>query len=112
LAQSRHLGGYWLPVEAANGLTLRLSRDEHGLSLFPTLAEHNAQRFQAEAEARRVTEEARRAEAEARRAEAEARRTEAEARRLTEEALRLETQARRSAEQRILELEAELKRRS
>jgi len=35
LAESRHLGGYWLPVEEpSGGLTLRLSRDEHGLSLF------------------------------------------------------------------------------
>ncbi|MEI9953768.1 MAG: Uma2 family endonuclease [Pseudomonadota bacterium] len=84
-AQSRHLGGYWLPIEEPNGgLTLRLSRDEHGLQLLPTPAEHNAHRFRAEAEARRVAEDA----------------------------LRLETEARRAADQRIVELEAELKRRS
>jgi len=41
-AQSRHLGGYWLPVAEAGGLTLRLSRDEHGRTLFPTAAEHHA----------------------------------------------------------------------
>jgi len=106
LAHSRLLGGYWLPVESADGyLTLRLSRDEQGRSLFPTAAEHHAQLFQAEAEARRT-------EAEARRTEAEARRTEAEARQVAEHALLLETEARRAAEQRIAELEAELKRRS
>jgi len=105
-AQSRLLGGYWLPIEEPNGgLTLRLSRDEAGLSLFPTLAEYNAERLCEEAEARRM-------EAEARRTEAEARRTEAEARRIAEESLRRETDARRAAEQRIVELEAELKRRS
>ncbi|HEY3255706.1 MAG TPA: Uma2 family endonuclease [Polyangiaceae bacterium] len=99
LAHSRHLGGYWLPIEEPNGgLTLRLSRDPQGLLLFPTLAELNAQRFQAEAEAHR--------------AEAEAGRAEAEARRVAEHALRVETEARRAAEQRIVELEAELKRRS
>jgi Uma2 family endonuclease len=120
LAQSRQLGGYWLPIPEPNGgLTLRLSRDEHGLNLFPTLAEHNANQFRAEAEARRAEAEAHRAEAEAHRAEAEAHRAEAEARRLAEEALRLETEAlrheteaRRAAEQRIVELQAELKRRS
>jgi Uma2 family endonuclease len=70
-AHSHYLGGYWLPVEDPNGgLTLRLSRDEHGLALFPTAAEHNAQ-----------------------------------ARRVAEEALLL-------AERRIIELQAELKRRS
>ncbi|MEI9950692.1 MAG: Uma2 family endonuclease [Pseudomonadota bacterium] len=98
-AQSRHLGGYWLPVEQANGdLALRLSRDPHGQQLFPTLAEYNDQRRRVEAEARRV--------------EAEARRVEAEARRAAEEALRLEIEVRRTAEQRIAELEAELRRRS
>jgi len=51
-AQSRHLGGYWLPVENATGdLTLRLSHDEHGQHLFPTAAEQ-------EAEWRRVAEDA------------------------------------------------------
>ena len=106
LAQSRHLGGYWLPVEdASGGLTLRFSRDPQGLLLLPTSAEHNAQLFQAEAEARR-------AEAEAHRLEAEAHRAEAEARRVAEHALRLEAEARRAAEQRIAELEAELERRS
>ena len=50
-AQSRHLGGYWRPVDQAElGLTLRLSRDEPGLSLFLTLAEQ-------EAKARRAAEE-------------------------------------------------------
>lgn len=85
LAQSRHLGCYWLPIEEPNGgLTLRLSRDEHGLQLLPTPAEHNAHRFHAEGEARRVAENA----------------------------LRLEIEARRAADQRIVLLEAELKRRS
>jgi Uma2 family endonuclease len=126
-AQSQLLGGYWLPVEKpSRGLTLRLSRDEQGRLLFPTEAEHNAQLFQAEAEAHRMEAEAhrmeaeahraeveaRRAEAEARRVEAEARRVEAEARRAAESALRVETEARRAAEQRIAELEAELRRRS
>jgi len=51
-AQSRHLGGYWLPVEQADGdLTLRLSRDEFGHVLFPTPEEYQA-------EGRRVAEEA------------------------------------------------------
>ena len=68
-----------------------LSRDEHGLSLFPTPTEQNALRFHAETEARRA---------------------EAEAHRVAEQALRLEIEARRAAEQRIVELEAELKRRS
>jgi len=59
-AKSRHLGGYWLPVAQANGdLTLRLSRDEHGLELFPTLAEHHEQRLRDQAFALRVAEEAR-----------------------------------------------------
>ena len=101
-AESRQLGGYWLPVPEPNGLTLRLSRDEHGLSLFPTPAEHNAQRFRAEAEARR-------AEAEH---HAQRLRAEAEAHRAAELALLRETEARRAAEQRIVELEAELKRKS
>jgi len=62
-AQSRHLGGYWRPVDQSDlGLTLRLSGDEEGLSLFLTLAEQEAK-------------------------------------------------ARRAAEQRIVELEAELRRR-
>jgi Uma2 family endonuclease len=120
LAWSQHLGGYWLPVEDANGgLTLRLSRDEHGLELLPTQAEHNAHLLRIEAEARRAEAEAHRREAEARRAEAEAhrreaeaRRAEAEARRVAEQALHQETDARRAAEQRIAELEAELRRRS
>jgi len=105
-ARSQHLGGFWLPVEEpSGGLSLRLSRDEHGLQLFPTLAEHNAHRLGVEAEARR--------------SEAEARRSEAEARRSAEEALRSEAAARRAAErriveaeQRIVELEAELERRA
>jgi Uma2 family endonuclease len=72
IAESRQLGGYWLPVEdPTGGLTLRLSRDEHGLALFPTAAEHNAQLFLAEAEARQLETEARRA-AERRIAELEA----------------------------------------
>jgi Uma2 family endonuclease len=112
-AQSRHLGGYWLPVEHPNGeLLLRLSRDPHGLVLFPTPAERNAQLFQAEAEARRAEAEAHRAEAEAHRAEVEAHRVEAEARRVAETALRSGTEALRAAEQRIAELEAELKRKA
>jgi Uma2 family endonuclease len=91
-ARSVHLNGYWLPVaEPDGGLTLRLSRDERGATLFPTAAEHHAQCL---------------------RIEAEARRTEAEAHRAAEEALRLEMQARRAAEQRIIDLEAELKRKS
>jgi Uma2 family endonuclease len=98
-SRSRHLGGYWLPVKEPNGeLTLRLSRDQHGLSLFPTLAEHNAQLLRLEAQARQ--------------AEARARQAEAQARQLAEHSLRLETEARRAAERRIGELEAELKRRS
>jgi len=105
-ARSRHLDGYWLPVpERGGGLTLRLSRDERGLALFPTLAERIAEQFRAEAEARR-------AEAEARRAEAEARRMAEHALQLETEARRLETEARHAAEQRIVELQAELKRRS
>lgn len=52
-AKSLHLGGYWLPVEVpVEGLTLRLSHDEHGEHLFPTRAEAEARR--AEAEARRA----------------------------------------------------------
>jgi Uma2 family endonuclease len=52
-AKSQHLGGYWLPVEVpGEGLTLRLSHDEHGEHLFPTRAEAEARR--AEAEARRA----------------------------------------------------------
>jgi hypothetical protein len=89
-AQSRHLGGYWLPVQAANGdLCLRLSRDEHGLQLFPTAEEHHEQERRIEAEGRRVAEQALQQEAEARQQEAE---------------------ARRAAERRIAELEAELRR--
>ncbi|HKO51995.1 MAG TPA: Uma2 family endonuclease, partial [Polyangiaceae bacterium] len=48
LAQSPLLNGYWLPIpEPSGGLTLRLSRDEQGLELFPTLAEHHALLFRA-----------------------------------------------------------------
>jgi Uma2 family endonuclease len=105
-AQSHLLGGYWRPIEQANGdLTLRLSRDEQGLVLFPTPEEHKDRLFRAEAEAHRVEAEAHRVEAEARRVEAEARRVEAEARRKAEAALRV-------AEERIAELEAERKRSS
>src|SRR3954467_8196285 len=50
-AQTRHLGGYWRPVDQPGlGLTLRLSRDEPGLELFLTLAER-------EAKARRAAEQ-------------------------------------------------------
>jgi len=84
-AQSRHLGGYWLPVEAANGdLSLRLSHDEQGHRLFLTPEEHYARE----------------------------QRIEVERRQLTEQALHRESEARRSAERRIAELEAELRRRS
>jgi Uma2 family endonuclease len=76
-AQSRHLGGYWLAIDQpGTGLTLRLSHDEQGTRLFPTLAER---------------------EAEGRKFEAEGRKAEAEGRRV--------------AEQRVRELEAELRRR-
>ncbi len=44
-AQSRHLGGYWLPVEVpGKGLTLRLSHDERGAHLFPTFDEAETRR--------------------------------------------------------------------
>jgi Uma2 family endonuclease len=44
-AKSQHLGGYWLPVEVpGEGLTLRLSHDQHGEHLFPTRAEAEARR--------------------------------------------------------------------
>ncbi len=77
-AESRVLGGFWIAVEQPDtGLVLRLSRDEHGLELLPTPVER-------EALGRRV---------EAQRADAEA-------------------EARRAAEQRVEELEAELRRRS
>jgi Uma2 family endonuclease len=113
LAYSRHLCAHWLPVEdPSGGLTLRLSRDPHGLELFPTHAEHNACLLKIETEARRAEAEAHRLEAEARRAEAEARRAEAEARRVAEQALHQETDLLRAAEQRIAELEAELRRRA
>jgi Uma2 family endonuclease len=63
-AQSGYLGGFWLArLEPELGITLRLSADEQGLHLFPTLAEQEAE-------------------------------------------------GRRAAEQRVLELEAELRRRS
>ncbi|HEY3255152.1 MAG TPA: Uma2 family endonuclease [Polyangiaceae bacterium] len=82
-AQSRHLGGYWLPVEQSDtGLSLRLSRDPDGLQLFPTPEE----------------------------AQAEGRRAEAEGRRAVEEQLRLKSEALAAAEQRIAELEASLGR--
>ena len=52
-AQSRHLGGYWLPVEVpGEGLTLRLSHDSAGKFLFPTPEE--AERSQKEAHAQRA----------------------------------------------------------
>lgn len=52
-AQSRHLGGYWLPVEVpGQGLTLRLSHDEHGEHLFLTPEE--TERAQKESETRRA----------------------------------------------------------
>src|SRR6478735_9416139 len=105
-AQSQHLGGYWLPVETPNGdLSLRLSRDEQGLLLFPTPEEYQLEQRRIEAEGRRSAEQALAREAEARRLEAEAHRLETEAH-------RLETEARREAERRIAELEAELRRRS
>jgi hypothetical protein len=91
-AQSRHLGGYWLAIEQPGiGLTLRLSRDEGGTWLFPTPAEREAAARQAEAAARQ-------AEAAARQVEAAARQVEAE--------------GRRAAEQRVRELEAELRGRT
>jgi hypothetical protein len=84
VAQSRVLPGFWRVVEKPGfGPTLRLSHDERGERLFLTPAEHEA--------------EAHRAETEAHRAETEAHRAETEARQL--------------AEQRVRELEAELRRR-
>jgi hypothetical protein len=84
VAQSRVLPGFWRVVDTPDlGPTLRLSHDELGERLFLTRAEHEAQ--------------ARRAETEAHRAETEAHRAETEARLL--------------AEQRVRELEAELRRR-
>ena len=55
-AKSRHLGGYWLPVEVpGEGLTLRLSHDDQGLHLFPTPEEaERAQREDAERELREL----------------------------------------------------------
>lgn len=95
-AQSRHLGGYWLPVEADNGdLSLRLSRDEHGLQLFPTPEEHYAKERRMEAERRHLAEQA----LVARLQEAAAHQQEAAARQ-------------QEAERRIAQLEAELRRRS
>lgn len=62
-AYSPKLGGYWIAIDQpGTGLTLRLSHDERGTRLFPTLAEREAE-------------------------------------------------GRRAAEQRVLELEAELRRR-
>ena len=71
-AQSRHLGGFWLPVEQPEtGWTLRLSHDPAGTRLFPTLADLAAR----EAEGRRAEAEARRAaELRVRELEAELRR--------------------------------------
>ncbi|RYZ03175.1 MAG: Uma2 family endonuclease [Myxococcales bacterium] len=84
IGASTVLPGYWVVTDHAKyGPTLRLARDAAGVQLYPTPAE-------AEAEARRAEAEARRAEAEARRAEAE---------------------GRQRAEQRIRELEEELRRR-
>ncbi|HEX2669931.1 MAG TPA: Uma2 family endonuclease, partial [Polyangiaceae bacterium] len=91
-AQSRHLGGYWRPVEADNGdLSLRLSHDEQGLRLFPTPEEHFARERGFEIERRQLAERALQRESEARQRESE---------------------ALRAAERRIAELEAELRRRS
>ncbi|HET7545552.1 MAG TPA: Uma2 family endonuclease [Polyangiaceae bacterium] len=88
-AQSQHLGGYWLPVETDNGdLSLRLSRDEQGLQLFPTAEEYYAEQRWVEAEKRRAAEAALGRESEARQRESEA------------------------LQSRIAELEAELRRRS
>lgn len=98
-AQSRHLGGYWRPVEAANGdLSLRLSHDEQGLQLFPTPEEHFARERRFEMERRQLAEQALQRESEARQRESEARQRESE--------------ALRAAERRIAELETELRRRS
>lgn len=98
-ARSRQLGGYWLPVEAANGdLCLRLSRDEQGLDLFLTPEEHYARERKLEAQRRQLAEQAAQRESEARQRESEARQRESE--------------ALRAAERRIAELEAELRRRS
>jgi Uma2 family endonuclease len=105
-AQSRHLGGYWRPVEADNGdLSLRLSHDEQGLRLFPTPEEHFARERGFEIERRQLAERALQRESEARQRESEARQRESEARQRESEALR-------AAERRIAELEAELRRRS
>jgi len=74
-ARSQHLGGYWLPVETATGdLSLRLSRDEHGLELFPTLEEYAVKQRRIDIEARRVAEAALSRETEAHRLEVDARR--------------------------------------
>ena len=44
-AQSRHLGGYWLPVDVpGKGISLRLSHNEGGTRLFLTSDEANALR--------------------------------------------------------------------
>jgi hypothetical protein len=50
-AHRPHLNGYWLVVEVpGEGLTLRLSHDPHGQHLFPTPAEAEARRADAEAQ--------------------------------------------------------------
>ena len=87
-APSHYLPGVWLVVEdPEQGSLLRLSHDAEGQRLYPTPAEHSRQ------EAERV------------RREAESVRREAES------ARRDEAAARAAAEQRVRELELELKRR-
>ncbi len=82
-AASRHLGGFWLVLaETGAGLTLRLSHDEVGASLFQTPLERKDEEYRAEVEARRAETEA----------------------------ARVETEARLAAEARVRELEAELRR--
>ena len=96
--RSRYLPGYWLAIEQPEtGLALRLSHDEAGQCLYPTLAEREAEGRKREAEARMREAEGRKREAEGRKREAEARMREAE--------------ARGAAETRVRELEEELRRR-
>jgi Uma2 family endonuclease len=57
-AHSRYLDGFWLAIDQPDtGLSLRLSLDERGERLFPTLAEQEAEGRRAEAEGRRIAEQ-------------------------------------------------------
>jgi hypothetical protein len=106
----RGLSLYWVVVPTRNlPAALRLARDAEGRDLVLTPEETEAHGREAEARAREAADRAREVEARAREAADRAREAEARAREAADRAREAETRAREAAEQRVAELEAQLR---